>query len=536
MDTQVAYDFRRSVAADPSLGAGNYFYRFADRCSAPDTAILECDQNLVVGTTDLGRRLSVAGLRELAELLVAWLLRQGIRERHCVGVFIADDPLYYVFHIALCRIGAIPVHLNSKMPSNVAADYLRRVGCFAILVDSERAARLESHATAIGDVRLLRLESVELRSDVARYDPYVHGPDDPVLIAHTSGTTGAPKPVQFNHHGYFFGVRQQMFQPVGRKVASALPHSHGSAITMFMSTVVRAVPLLAQTRKDPLSFLDSIQSWRPNLVMAFPKPLVDLCRQGPEQWDLSSVSCWMSTGDASHERHIRRLIACGSRAQGSVSRRGSTYIDNLGSSEFAFGILRHVHSPETNAYARCIGRPFEWVEVEILGEDGAPVPTGTVGRLGVKSPSVTSGYWKDPAATQANRLQGYWLTGDLVFRNTEGVYFHVDRTTDRTLIAQRMIYSCQVEELLMARIEEIFDCTVVGVVIGDDSHAAVSVELLGALDDREALEGKIRTVLREVGVSCPVRIDLVEPGWNEGLTGKKLKRTIRASLGSAARV
>ena len=123
-----------------------------------------------------------------------------------------------------------------------------------------------------------------------------------MLIAHTSGTTGAPKPVQFSHAGFFFGVRQQMFHVIGRKVLSALPHSHGAAITMFMSTVIRGTPLLAQADKSPERLLRTIGAWKPDLVMAFPKPLVDLCRVDLDEWDLSSVSCWMSTGDASHER------------------------------------------------------------------------------------------------------------------------------------------------------------------------------------------------------------------------------------------
>ena len=532
----MAHDFRRGVANDPQLGAGNYFYRFADSCPTPQQVLLESDVSLRVGETEVSRSLSVAGLRELAEKLVSGLRERGVRERHCVGVFIADSPLYYVFHIALCRIGAIPVHLNSNMPGNVAADYLRRVGCFAIITDGERARRLEPHSAVTAGTRLLLLETMVLPAEPAVSVPFEHRADDPVLIAHTSGTTGAPKPVQFNHHGYFFGVRQQMFHSVGRKVASALPHSHGSAITIFMSTVIRGVPLLAQTKKDPQSVLDSIERWKPNLVMAFPKPLVDLCRVELGHRDLSSVSCWMSTGDASHERHIRRLIACGTRVQGGASRPGSLYIDNLGSSEFAFGILRNVHAPETNAYARCIGHPFEWVEVEILGEDGAAVPRGTVGRLGVKSPSVTSGYWNDPVATEANRLRGYWLTGDLVFRDESGRYFHVDRTTDRTLIADRMIYSCQMEELLMARIDEIFDCTVVGIADAGDPYVNVSVDLFGSAHDVAGLlDSRIGTVLNEAGVTCPIRVEVVEPDWNDGLTGKKLKRAIRANLGAAAR-
>jgi len=299
-----------------------------------------------------------------------------------------------------------------------------------------------------------------------------------------------------------------------------------------MSTMIRGVPLYAQTKKDPDSILQSIERWQPSLVMAFPKPLVDLCRVRLDERDLSSVACWMSTGDASHEPHIRRLIRHGSRRHGDTRQPGSRYIDNLGSSEFAFGILRNVHSPETNHYARCIGRPFQWVDVEIFGEDGTPAPTGQVGRLGVKSPSVTSGYWKDDQTTQATRLHGYWLTGDLVFRAEGGAYYHVDRTVDRTLVANRLLYSCQLEELLLKQVPELFECTVVGVA-SDAAHEVgltVAVEPVDAQQDHGALEARIRAVLQGAGVAACPQIVLVPADWNEGLTGKKLKRVIRDAL------
>jgi long-chain acyl-CoA synthetase len=532
-------DFRRTLTRDQTVGAGNFFARFAESCKDADATILVSDQNIVAGATDFGAELSVAGFRAVAEQLAGWFWTQGVRARTPVAVFVADSPLYYLYYVALCRIGAIAVLLNSNMPGGTAADYLRRVGCFAIVLDRMRAQRLEPHRRALADSNgnlpnFLAVEAMRLDCGAPPGAPYGYGQDDVVLIAHTSGTTGSPKPVQFNHAGYFFGVRRQMFHVLGRKVLSALPHSHGSAITMFMSTVIRGTPLFAQTEKDPQSLVRTIESWKPNLVMAFPKPLVDLCRVDLQRWDLSSVSCWMSTGDASHETHIRRLIRCGTRVRGATRQPGSLYIDNLGSSEFAFGICRNVHSPETNSYDRCIGRPFEWVEVLIFGEDGRPVGVNEVGRLGVKSPSVTSGYWQDAAATQNNLLHGYWLTGDLVFRDGTGLYYHVDRTTDRTLIANRPIYSCQLEELVLKHLPEVFDCTIVGV--GDTAHEstlAVAVEPVDNGCDPSALRRRIQMLLTSKGIHQPIHVDIIAPGWNEGLTGKKLKRVIRDSFNSA---
>jgi acyl-coenzyme A synthetase/AMP-(fatty) acid ligase len=515
------------------VGAGNFFHSFAEFCPDPEAVILECDQAIAIGGRDHGHALSVAAVISITDQLVMCLTAHGLRAHDPVGVFIGDDPRYYLYYLALTRIGAIPVLLNSKMPGGTAADYLRRVGCAAVIVDRERADRI---AAASALPRLIITESIQFSGRAHDLPMYRHAADDAVLIAHTSGTTGTPKAVRFNHAGYFFGVRQQMSHVLGPRVLSALPHSHGAAITMFMSTVIRGVPLFAQTRKEPEALLETIERWRPSLVMAFPKPLVDLCRVPLDEHDLSSVSCWMSTGDASHEPHIRRLMRCGSRFQAGRRVSGSLYIDNLGSSEFAFGIFRNVHSPETDCYDRCIGRPFQWVDVRIFGEDGLPAAVGQVGRLGVRSPSVTSGYWNDPVTTDLTRLDGYWLTGDLVFQAGNGLYYHVDRTVDRALCGSRAVYSCQLEELLLKYVQEIFDCTVVGVGGGaerarpSDVALAIAVEPADPACDRHALETRIDAVLETAGINGVVRIEFVAPNWNEGLTGKKLKRVVRDTL------
>ncbi len=523
----MAADFRRTMARDGSVGAGNFLHCFADQCADRDLVLLETDTNMVVGRKDYGKRLSVTGFRDITERLAGALFRRGIRPRQLVAVFLADGPLYYLYYIALNRLGAIPVHLNSNMPGAVAADYLRKVGFPAIVTDEEHELRLRPHAAAMGEGGpFIATETIELTDGAPEHEPYRHANDDIVLIAHTSGTTGTPKAVQFSHFGFFFGVRQQMFHPLGRKILSALPHSHGAAITMLMSTVIRGVPLFAQTAKDRESILQTIEHWRPNMVTAFPKPLVDLCRVDLDQRDLASVSCWISTGDASHKPHIRRLVACGNRIHGAGERRGSLYIDNLGSSEFAFGILRNIHSPETNRYERCIGTPFEWVDVEIFGEDGQPVGRNTVGRLGVKSPSVTSGYWNDRATTEKSILHGYWLTGDLVSRSDDGLYYHLDRTPDKALVADRVLYSCQLEELLLEHVEEIFDCTVVGVETG--ATLFIGVEPVKPDCELTPLRERIRSVLGSQGITVAAEVELVPSDWNDGLTGKKLKRVIRA--------
>ena len=63
-------------------------------------------------------------------------------------------------------------------------------------------------------------------------------------------------------------------------------------------------------------------------------------------------------------------------------------------------------------------------------ETGEEVPDGEVGHCGLKSPTLALGYWNDSVNTFRTRLNGYYLTGDLLYRDAEGYYYHVDRASD----------------------------------------------------------------------------------------------------------
>jgi fatty-acyl-CoA synthase len=71
-----------------------------------------------------------------------------------------------------------------------------------------------------------------------------------------------------------------------------------------------------------------------------------------------------------------------------------------------------------------VGAPVPGAEVEIRGEDGAPLPQHRLGRIFVRSPSVMEGYLGDPAAT-ARALRDGWLdTGDLGFEVGGELFVH----------------------------------------------------------------------------------------------------------------
>jgi acyl-coenzyme A synthetase/AMP-(fatty) acid ligase len=216
--------------------------------------------------------------------------------------------------------------------------------------------------------------------------------------------------------------------------------------------------------------------------------------------------------------------------QGVARRAGSSFIDGLGSSEMGHAMFHVTHRSDTDTYDRCIGRPYRFVEAAVLDSNGMPLPDGEVGHLGIRSPSLSPGYWNDSVTTYRARVNGYYLTGDLVRRDAEGRYFHLDRAADSIVGADGVRhYTALSEERIQAACPQVLDCTVVISRLGDEVVTDVLLDLDPATDPdlaelteqaRAALDPATAATVRRVAVTAAAEVP-------KGATGKVRKALLR---------
>ena len=90
-----------------------------------------------------------------------------------------------------------------------------------------------------------------------------------------------------------------------------------------------------------------------------------------------------------------------------------------------------------------VGRLLPGVTGAIVDQDDQPVPAGETGELVMRGPSLTSGYWRLPEATD-ELLRGGWLqTGDLLRADEQGYLTFVDRAKDMIKTGGENVYSAE---------------------------------------------------------------------------------------------
>lgn len=505
-----AKSIRARLAADPDVGAGNVLTTLAELDLGLDEPSLTFDTG--TGDRPAWQPLTLRQVHRLVAARAAVLHELGVARRDPVAVCAtaaADTALTF---LALARIGAIPVLINPSLATDLAIKYISKLSAVGLITDPAHAAALPESVTGVP--LLADFAALAAGDPGAAPPPYRFDPSDPVAVTHSSGTTGLPKAVVHSHQSLYAAIRYRLSLPRPQgteRMLSALPCPHTAGLIILnlaMSYGSEVAMLSAQTGPGVLT---AINRWRPQAVVGFSTTWPDLVKADLSKHDLRSVSLWWNTGDCAHEAHIRRLVACGTRQTVTTRGRevvpGSVFVDGLGSSEMGHSHFFIAHSPQTNRYNRCIGKVHSFAEAAVFGPDGEPLPPGEIGELGTKSATLSLGYWNDSVTTFRSRHRGYFLTGDLVYRDAEGYFYHLDRKVDATNLGDgQFIYSSACEERILARCPDVFDCTIVAVRDGGTVRTDVLLQLQAGADPaidrtqeiRAALEPHVAATLRDV--------------------------------------
>ncbi|MEU1848597.1 class I adenylate-forming enzyme family protein [Streptomyces sp. NPDC019990] len=535
---------RARICSDTELGAGNVLARLKAYGRPLDEPVLWTDATWHVPDGSRPEVLTLGELYEAVETYAGWYAAHGVRPRDPVALHSYSSAAFAVNFLALTSLGAIPSFVNGNLAPGTAREYVRHQGAVGAFTDEAHRevladAGLGFHVTP-ADIR------PEHRASLPPSYPYRHDPTDPVLISHSSGTTGMPKGVPHTHRTLMYAQLHRLRYSTGtdmERTLVGLPGAHNAMVATLLYCLLLRTDIKLLSSQRGTDVLDAIEEFRPTTVLAFAGTFGEMAAEDLTKRDLSSVQVWFNTGDAAHEAHIRALVAHGSHQKiGPDLRRvrvdGSVFVDGLGSSEAGYSVFHNRHTKDTDAYSRCIGRPISFAEAAVLSEDGTPLPPGRIGRLGLKSPTLTPGYWNDSLTWNRMRLGGYWLTGDLAHQDEDGNFYHLDRAPDAIRTRGGIVFSTRTEELLLAELPELADCTVVGIAPDgvradwDGDGEGEAYALLQVTDeeraDDEAWTERVNSVLTAAGYPPVHRALRTKPDdVAKGATGKVLKRVMR---------
>jgi len=111
--------------------------------------------------------------------------------------------------------------------------------------------------------------------------------------------------------------------------------------------------------------------------------------------------------------------------------------------------------------AGSIGKAGILCEVRLCNSAGEEVPDGESGEIQIKGNNILSSYWRNDSATASSINDGWFATGDVAHRDSDGFYWFDDRLKHVVISGGENIYPAEIERVLR-EVQGVDEVAVVG--------------------------------------------------------------------------
>ncbi len=491
-----------------------------------------------VAIVDAGKapawRLSYAQLNERANKLAHWLRHAAaIQPGDRVAILARDGVEHLDCFFACGKLGAIHTALNWRLHWQELAGILANTTPRVLIYSDdfrEAVRQLQNNPGAAALTHFLHLDGpgvpgslpFEATLQASANTPIVNEQvqaEDVVALIFTGGTTGLPKGAQVTHRMIAWNSLNTIIHDLHHDdtYLNVFPLFHTGGLFVYtLPNVLLGGTTILVRQFDPVQVLNLIEQEQVTVFAGVPTMYQTLTTAS--NWptaNLSSLRFCTSGGAPLPVPLVEQY----------TREKNIRFKQGFGMTEFGPGIFA-LAPEDAIRKAGSIGRPNFYVDARIVDDHNQPLGPNEVGELVLKGPSMSSGYFNNPAAT-AESLddEGWFHTGDLA-RHDEGWYFTiVDRKKDMFISGGENVYPAEIEAVLYQH-PAVQMCAVIGlpdvkwgevglacVVLKKDA-AATPDELLSHLQTRLARYKVPRQVV--ILESLPI-----------SAAGKILKRELR---------
>ena len=362
-------------------------------------------------------------------------LRQvGVRQDDKVAIFMPNGEDFVRAWWGTCCLGAVAVSLNTAYRGESLRHALQTVQSKIVVVDDRLTDRLDLIGATARRVtpNNLRDDSAtppDLERDLEIWD--LHS------IIFTSGTTGAAK-ASLTTYLHVYMNSGWAIRDIGLDATDTylidLPLFHQAAQARVVSSIGTRTKLAIRNRPELSRYWEVAKETGATTAMLLSSMTPFLISQ-PER-----------PAEREHSIHTIAMAPPPVDPDAFKARFGiKRIITGYGATESGSPLVFPLDEP---LIAGSMGKPRSGVEVRLVDAHDMEVPVGQPGELIVRTDhpwEMSAGYFNNPAATATAWRNGWFHSGDMIWRDENGHYFFHDRLKDAVRRRGENVSSFEVE-------------------------------------------------------------------------------------------